>query len=219
MAAAVRADTRVIFVANPNNPTGTWLAPAAVQAFLQKVRPEVLVVLDEAYNEYLEPGMRAEGVRWLDAFPNLVITRTFSKAYGLAGLRVGYALAHTGVADLMNRVRQPFNVSHLAQAAAVAALSDDEFVQKSYELNREGMRQLTEGFRRLGLDWIESHANFISFRVGDGAGIFQRLLRQGVIVRPIGAYGMPEHLRVSIGTAQENQRFLSVLESVLLDHR
>lgn len=219
MASAIRADTRIVFMANPNNPTGTWIAPEAVLAFLRKVPADVLVVLDEAYNEYLEPALRCDSARWLEQFPNLVISRTFSKAYGLAGLRVGYALVRPEVADLMNRVRQPFNVSHLAQVAAVAALADQEFVQKSYALNRDGMRQLTDAFQGLGLPWIPSHANFVSFRVGDGAGVFQGLLRQGVIVRPIGAYGMPEHLRVSIGTQAENQRFLSVLESVLAGHR
>lgn len=219
MAAAIRADTRIVFVANPNNPTGTWIAPDAVLAFLRKVPSDVLIVLDEAYNEYLEPALRGDSARWLEEFPNLVISRTFSKAYGLAGLRVGYALVRPEVADLMNRVRQPFNVSHIAQVAAVAALADQEFVQKSYALNRDGMQVLTEAFRRLGLSWIPSHANFVSFRVGDGAGVFQRLLRQGVIVRPIGAYGMPEHLRVSIGTQAENQRFLAVLEAVLAGHR
>jgi histidinol-phosphate aminotransferase len=219
MAAAVRADTRIVFIANPNNPTGTWIAPDAVLAFLRRIPPDVLVVLDEAYNEYLEPALRGAGVRWLEEFPNLVVSRTFSKAYGLAGLRVGYALVRPEVADLMNRVRQPFNVSHIAQVAAVAALADQEFVQKSYALNRDGMQVLTDAFRRFGLPWIPSHANFVSFRVGDGAGVFQRLLRQGVIVRPIGAYGMPEYLRVSIGTQAENQRFLAVLEAVLAGHR
>jgi histidinol-phosphate aminotransferase len=219
MAAAVRDDTRVVFLANPNNPTGTWLPPDAVHAFLRKVPGRVLVVLDEAYNEYLEPLHRGQSARWLDEFPNLLVSRTFSKAYGLAGLRVGYGLARPEVADLMNRVRQPFNVSHIAQAAAVAALGDDDFVRKSFELNRDGMRTLTEGFRRLGLDWIPSHANFVSFHAGDGAATFQRLLRQGVIVRPIGSYGMPRHLRVTVGTPDENERFLASLESALAGHR
>jgi len=215
MAAAIRADTRVVFLANPNNPTGTWLPPDQVHAFLRKLPTDVLVVLDEAYYEYLEPGQRGDSVRWLDEFANLVVSRTFSKAYGLAGLRVGYGLARPEVADLMNRVRQPFNVSHIAQVAAVAGLADDEFVRRSFELNRDGMQVLTEGFRRLGLAWIPSHANFVTFKVGDGAGVFQRLLKQGVIVRPLGGYGMPSHLRVTVGTQGENQRFLETLESVL----
>jgi histidinol-phosphate aminotransferase len=215
MAAAIRSDTRVVFVANPNNPTGTWIEPGKVRDFLRRVPSDVLVVLDEAYNEYLDPARRADSARWVDEFPNLVVSRTFSKAYGLAGLRVGFALVRPGVADLMNRVRQPFNVSHIAQVAAVAALADKAFVDRSYELNRHGMQVLTEGFRRMKREWIPSHANFVTFHVGDGAGVFQRLLKQGVIVRPIGAYGLPQHLRVTIGTAAENERFLAALETAL----
>ena len=215
MAAAIREDTRMVFVANPNNPTGTWIAPAAVKRFLDRVPCHVLVVLDEAYNEYLAPDQQADSIGWMRALPNLLLTRTFSKAYGLAGLRVGYAVAHPGVADLMNRVRQPFNVSSIAQAAAVAALHDEAFVRRSFELNQAGMRQLTFGFRGLGLDWIESHANFVSVHVGDAPRVYRDLLRLGVIVRPVGAYGMPQHLRVSIGLEQENTRFLEALSQVL----
>ena len=215
MAKAVRSDTRVVFVANPNNPTGTWLTPQAVRAFLQKIPADVLVVLDEAYNEYLDAEDRSDAVRWSDEFPNLVVSRTFSKAYGLAGLRVGYGFSHPRVVDLMNRVRQPFNVSDIAQAAATAALHDHEFVEQSTLLNKQGMKALTEGFRRLGLSWIPSHGNFVCVKVGEGAAVFQRLLRQGVIVRPVAAYGMPEYLRISIGTESENARFLAALETVL----
>jgi histidinol-phosphate aminotransferase len=215
MAAAVRADTRLIFVANPNNPTGTWLPPENVLAFLRKLPRRVLLVLDEAYNEYLPAEDQADSVRWIGQHPNLLVSRTFSKAYGLAGLRVGYAFAHPQVADLLNRVRQPFNVSSVAQAAATAALDDVAFVNKSFELNRAGMRQITHGFERLGLSWIASHGNFVSFRVAKAPQVYQALLRKGVIVRPIGAYAMPEHLRVSIGLEQENQRFLDSLAQVL----
>ena len=215
MGKAIRGDTRIVFVANPNNPTGTWIAPKRIRSFLEKVAADVLVILDEAYNEYLDADLRGDAVRWVEEFPNLVVSRTFSKAYGLAGLRVGYGLAHPQVADLMNRVRQPFNVSHIAQAAAVAALFDDEFVEQSRQLNRQGMNTLTEGFRRLRLSWIPSHGNFVSFKVGQGTEIFLRLLSHGVIVRPIAAYGMPEYLRVSIGTEAENARFLSALEIVI----
>ena len=215
MCKAIRGDTRIVFVANPNNPTGTWIAPKRMRSFLEKVPVDVLVILDEAYNEYLDPDLRGDAVRWVEQFPNLVVSRTFSKAYGLAGLRVGYGLAHPQVADLMNRVRQPFNVSHIAQAAAVAALFDDEFVEQSRQLNRQGMNTLTAGFRRLRLSWIPSHGNFVSFKVGQGTEIFRRLLSHGVIVRPIAAYGMPEYLRVSIGTEAENARFLSALEIVI----
>jgi len=219
MARAVRGDTRVVFVANPNNPTGTWLAPDALRAFLRKLPADVLLVLDEAYYEYLDPGLRGDSPKWLEHFPNLVISRTFSKAYGLAGLRVGFAFAHPQVADLMNRVRQPFNVSSIAQAAAVAALADQDFVHRSRALNSQGMQVLTNGFKRLGLSWIPSYANFVSFKVQKAAEVFQRLLRQGVIVRPIAGYGMPEYLRVTVGTEPENARFLAALEAVLTDLR
>lgn len=219
MARAVRADTRVVFVANPNNPTGTWLTPDALRAFLRNVPADVLLVLDEAYYEYLDLGLRGDSLKWLEQFPNLVVSRTFSKAYGLAGLRVGFAFAHPQVADLMNRVRQPFNVSSIAQAAAVAALADQDFVHKSRALNDKGMQALTGGFKRLGLSWIPSYANFVSFKVSRAAEVFQRLLRQGVIVRPIAGYGMPEYLRVTVGTEAENSRFLAALEAVLTDLR
>src|SRR5204863_9087661 len=156
-------------------------------------------------------NLRAPTVAWLKRHPNLVITRTFSKAYGLAGLRVGYALAHPSVADLMNRVRQPFNVNGVALAAAVAALNDMEFVARSYADNLQGMKQLEEGARALGLEFIRSHGNFLTLRVGKAAEIYKRLLRRSVIVRPIAGYGLPEHLRVTVGTAAENAKFLAAL--------
>ena len=215
MRRAITRSTRLVFIANPNNPTGT-LAPAReLEAFIGGLPREVLVVLDEAYNEYLSPEHRSDSIGWLKRFPNLVVTRTFSKVYGLAGLRVGYALAAAGVADLMNRVRQPFNVNSVALAAATAALEDIAFVRESFELNRSGMRQLTEGFRRLAIEYIPSHGNFVSFRVKDAAGAYQKLLRAGVIVRPIASYGMPQHLRVTVGLESENARFLAALEPAL----
>jgi len=215
MAKAIRGDTRVVFVANPNNPTGTWLPPQAIREFLEKIPADVLVVLDEAYNEYLDADLRSDAASWSGEFPNLVVSRTFSKAYGLAGLRVGYGFAHAQVADLMNRVRQPFNVSDIAQTAAAAALFDDEFVEQSYLLNKRGMQTLTDGFLRLGLSWIPSHANFVCVKVGKGAEVFNRLLKHGIIVRPIASYGLPEYLRVTIGTESENERFLAALAIVL----
>lgn len=215
MAAAVRPDTRVLWIANPNNPTGTFAEPGAVIGLLERVPSRVVVVLDEAYNEYLPDAQRVDSLRWIEHFPNLVVTRTFSKAYGLAGLRVGFAVAHPDIADLMNRVRQPFNVSSVAQAAAVAALSDEDFVARSRALNDAGMRQLTESFKALKLDYIPSCGNFISVRVGNGAHVYQRLLRAGVIVRPVGAYQMPEYVRVSIGTQAENARFIEALPAAL----
>jgi len=215
MRAAIRPDTRIIWIANPNNPTGNFLPYPEVRAFLESVPKDVVVVLDEAYNEYLPPAERVDTAAWIKDFPNLVVTRTFSKIFGLAGLRVGYALASAEIADLMNRVRQPFNVNNLAIAAAVAALDDHEFVAASYELNRNGMEQIVAGMKRLGFEYIPSYGNFVTFKAGDGAGINQKLLKQGVIVRPIGGYGLPEWLRVTIGTEPENSRFLEALEKAL----
>lgn len=213
--AAVRADTRVIWIANPNNPTGNFLPYAQVRTFLESVPRDVAVVLDEAYNEYLSPSDRADTLSWVRDFPNLIVTRTFSKVYGLAGLRIGFAVASAEVADLMNRVRQPFNVNNLALAAAQAAIDDHLFIAESYELNRRGMEQILAGLKRLGLAHIPSHGNFLTFAVGDGAAINRKLLKQGVIVRPIGGYGLPNHLRVTIGTETENARFLEALDKAL----
>jgi histidinol-phosphate aminotransferase len=215
MAAAIRDDTCVVFVANPNNPTGTWHAPEQVLAFLRRVPANVLVVLDEAYFEYLDPQVRGNAIDWIGQFSNLLVTRTFSKAYGLAAMRVGYGIAAPPIAELINRVRQPFNVNSVAQAGAVAALADEDFVEAGRRLNRQGMDILTRGFEGLGLSWIPSQANFVSVRVGRGMEVFQGLLKRGVIVRPTGAYAMPEYLRVTIGTAAENRRFLETLEAVL----
>ena len=212
MRAAIRPDTRIVWITNPNNPTGNFLPYPEVRAFLEAVPKDVVVVLDEAYNEYLPPSERVDTAAWIADFQNLVVTRTFSKIFGLAGLRVGYALASTEIADLMNRVRQPFNVNNLAIAAAIAALDDHLFVAESYELNRRGMEQLVAGLKRLGLEHIPSHGNFVTFRAGDGAAVNQKLLKQGVIVRPIGGYGLPEWLRVTIGSETENARFLEALE-------
>lgn len=215
MRAAIRPDTKIVWIANPNNPTGTFVPYDKLKAFLQAVPSDVVVVLDEAYNEYIPPAERLDTVSWLPQFPNLVITRTFSKIYGLAGLRIGYALASEAIAGLMNRVRQPFNCNNLALAAGCAALDDHQFVAESYELNRRGMAQILDGLKRLGLSHVPSHGNFIAFVVTDGAAINQRLLKQGVIVRPLGGYGMPNHLRVTIGTEAENARFLEVLAVAL----
>jgi histidinol-phosphate aminotransferase len=216
MARAIDDETYVAWLANPNNPTGTFARHEEVEAFIKRVPERVLVVLDEAYNEYLPPELRGDSARLLKRHPNLVITRTFSKAYGLAGLRVGYALAHPSVADVMNRVRQPFNVNSLALVAASAALDDMEFVARSYAENLQGLRTLEEGARALGLDYIPSHANFLTIKVGKAGDIYKRLLRRGVIVRPVGGgYGLNEHLRVTVGTAAENERFLGALAASL----
>ncbi len=215
MRRAVTTRTRLVFIANPNNPTGTLVGAAALEQFISGLPRDIVIVLDEAYNEYLEEAARADSIGWLGRFPNLIVTRTFSKVYGLAGLRVGYAFAAAGVADLMNRVRQPFNVNSVALAAATAALEDDEFVRQSFELNRAGMKQVTAGLKRLEIEFIPSFGNFVSFKVGDGATVFRKLLEMGVIVRPIASYGMPAHLRVTIGLEPENARFLAALEQAL----
>ncbi len=215
MRAAITSRTRIVFVANPNNPTGTLLAAADLEAFIASVPRDVLVVLDEAYNEYMEPSDRADSIAWLARFPNLIVSRTFSKAYGLAALRIGYGIMDAGVADMLNRVRQPFNVNALAQAAALAALADAEYVDSSRLLNREGLAQLARGFTALGLASVPSHGNFILVKVGDAPTVYQRLLEQGVIVRPVANYGLPEWLRISVGLTSENERFLSALRNAL----
>lgn len=215
MRAAIRPDTRIVWIANPNNPTGNFLPYADVRAFMESVPKDVVVVLDEAYNEYIPPAERVDTAAWLADFPNLVICRTFSKIYGLAGLRIGYGLASTAVADLMNRVRQPFNVNNLALAGAVAALDDVDFLNASYELNRAGMAQIVAALDQLGLEHIPSCGNFVTFRAGDAAAVNQKLLQQGVIVRPIAGYGLPEWLRVTIGKAEENARFIEALQKAL----
>jgi len=215
MRAAVTPHTRIVFVANPNNPTGTWIPPSQLEAFIDSVPRDVLVVLDEAYNEYLEPADRADSVRWIERFAHLCVSRSFSKAYGLAALRIGYGVMATEVADMFNRVRQPFNVNALAQAAAVAALEDTAYVEESRALNRQGLAQLYAGFDALGLRYVRSHGNFVLVRVGEAARINTALLHKGVIVRPVASYGLPEWLRVSVGLAAENERFLAALREIL----
>lgn len=191
------------------------LEKAALLEFLRKVPQRTLVVLDEAYDEYMPADSKSESFKWLAEFDNLIISRTFSKAYGLAGLRIGYGVASASVADMMNRVRQPFNVNSVAQAAAIASLNDDDFVARSYALNRAGMLQLTQAFNKLGLSYIPSFGNFVSFRIDKAGEVYQQLLKQGVIVRPIANYEMPDYLRVSIGLFDENARFLEVLENII----
>jgi histidinol-phosphate aminotransferase len=217
MLAAIAPDTRLVFVANPNNPTGTFIGAEAMSAFLAAVPPRVVVVLDEAYNEYLAPELRHPSVEWVRRFPNLLVSRSFSKAYGLAGLRIGYGVAQPELTDLLNRVRQPFNCNSLAQAAAVAALADEAFVARSVDLNRRGMAQLTAAFDSLGLRYLPSAGNFVLVHVGDGARVYMGLLRRGVIVRPVANYGLPEWLRVTIGLPEENARFVDALGAALRD--
>jgi len=209
--------TRVVFVANPNNPTGTWQKTAELEKFLESVPESVIVVVDEAYFEYVEAEMDCpNALRWLDRFPNLIVTRTFSKAYGLAGLRVGYAVTHPQVADLLNRVREPFNVNSLALTAATAALDDFEHLERSRAVNRDGMKRLLEFCRRQGLAWLPSAGNFLCVDVGrPGREVFLELLKRGVIARPVDNYGLPRFLRISIGAETENARLIEALAEVL----
>jgi histidinol-phosphate aminotransferase len=211
MLAAITGSTRVVFIANPNNPTGTWLAGDVVERFISAVPRDVIVVLDEAYDEFLDPSERAPSTAWISRYPNLVVSHTFSKAHGLAALRVGYGVMDAAIADLLNRVRQPFNVNSLAQTAALAALEDTQYVEDSRVLNREGRRQLEAGLQALRLRYLPSRGNFVLFEAGDAMAVYQALLRQGVIVRPVANYGLPAWLRVTVGTAQENERFLASL--------
>lgn len=216
MLAAIDDNTRVVFIANPNNPTGTWFGPEALHRFLKRVPKTVLVVLDEAYIEYADGDELPDGMKFLAEHPNLLVSRTFSKAYGLAALRVGYAISSPAIAAVLNRVRQPFNVNSLALTAACAALADEDYLQRSRQVNTAGMQQLEAGLRALNLSWIPSRGNFIAVDFGrEAAPINQALLHEGVIVRPVAGYGMPHFLRVSIGTEQENARFLHVLRGVL----
>ena len=215
MAAAIDPTTRVVFVANPNNPTGTFLSPTELETFLARIPSDVIVLLDEAYLEYLPPAMRFDSTQWLARFPNLVISHTFSKAYGLAGLRVGFGLAQQDVSDILNRVRSPFNVNSLALIAAEAALGDDAFLQRSYDINHSGLQRLQSAFDDMRLPYIASHGNFVLVKVGHAGAVYEKLLRLGVIVRPVANYGLPEWLRVTVGLPEENEIFLQALASAL----
>lgn len=216
MAALVDYNTRVVFIANPNNPTGTWLKTDALIAFLDQLPGHVITVLDEAYTEYVSEADFPNGLELLLAYPNLIVTRTFSKIYGLAGLRVGYGIAGRELISLIGRVRHPFNVNSPALAAAEAALNDVDFVARSVEVNRLGLIQLRQGFEALGLKAIPSVGNFISVDLQrNGAQVNDALLREGVVVRPVANYKLPNHLRISVGTAAQNERFLMALDKVL----
>jgi len=207
---AITNKTKVIFIANPNNPTGTLLSNEEIYNFLKKVSNDIIIVLDQAYIEYLD--VEDVYIDWLKDFPNLVITRSFSKAYGLAGLRVGYSISSEEIADYLNRIRQPFNVNLIAQEAAIAALADSDFLTESVKVNSEGLLQLEEGFRSLGLKFIKSHANFISVKVSSSMDLNQKLLEKGIIVRPV---EMKDYLRISVGTFAENAKFLEVLKEII----
>ena len=218
MLAAIKPNTRLIYIGNPNNPTGTFLDGGKIEAFLERVPSDVVVVLDEAYTEYLPDTDRYDSLRWVDRFQNLLVTRTFSKAFGLAGLRVGFGVASVALTELLNRMRHPFNVNVLAQAAAIAALDDEDFVTRSRELNRQGYLQLTQAFEALGLVYVPSRGNFVMVKMGDDDDTAPRvcaaLMRRGVIVRPLANYGLPQWLRITIGLAQENERFIFELRLI-----
>lgn len=216
MAQLINERTRVVFVANPNNPTGTWVDADALRGFIASVPEQTLVVIDEAYIEYVSEPNFPDASRWLAQFPNLIVTRTFSKAYGLAGLRVGYALSDPAVADMLNRVRQPFNVNSIALAAALAALDDAGHLQRSIETNRSGIAQVSAGCDALGVRHLPSAGNFVLVDCGrPAAPVYEAMLRQGVIVRPVSNYRLPNHLRITIGTRAQNERVLSALSRAL----
>lgn len=216
MADAIDNDTAVVFIANPNNPTGTAINEAGIVDFLDKVPANVIVVLDEAYFEYAAGDEFPDGVSLLSHYPNLVVTRTFSKAYGLAGLRVGYAVASEKITDVLNRVRAPFNVNSLGLAAAQAVLADEDYLRRGIEVNRQGMEQLIAGFSAFDLSHIPSRGNFVAVEFSTDTGaLYHQLLNEGVIVRPVGVYEMPNHLRVSVGLDHENDVLLNALKKLL----
>lgn len=216
MVRAIDDNTRILFIANPNNPTGTWLEPAAIEALLEAAPPRVLVVLDEAYREFQSPELRPDSRAWLEHYPNLVVTRTFSKAHGLAGLRMGYALSHPAIADRLNRVRQPFNVNSLATVAALAALADPDHVARTVANNREQRPWLRAELEALDCAALPSEANFLTVDTGgDGQAVYRALLAAGIIVRPMAGYGLPRHLRITIGTPEQNRRLLTALPAAL----
>jgi histidinol-phosphate aminotransferase len=215
LAEAVSPRTRMIFLANPNNPTGTIYRREEWERFLANVSRDVLLIVDEAYFEYVQDRDYPDSLRYHAEGRAIITLRTFSKLYGLAGLRIGYGIGSKELISLMHRVRQPFNVNAPAQWAALAALEDSEHVQRSLAVNRQGLEFLQKEFTRLGLEFVPSHANFILLRVGKGQEVFQRLLKQGVIVRPMAGYRFPEHVRVTVGTLAENQKFIAALEKVI----
>ncbi|MEY3952829.1 MAG: hypothetical protein RL320_1631 [Pseudomonadota bacterium] len=226
MRAAIREDTAVVWVANPNNPTGSFLEPDVLEAFIAAVPSQTIVVLDEAYVEYLDPKEAIPSFEWVERYPNLVVSRSFSKAYGLAGLRVGFGVAQPWVTDLLNRVRQPFNVNSLAMAAAAESLFDDEFLRRTAVLNAEGLTYLSEALKARGLTPLPSKGNFIlvdlrprlepsADRPSLGVWLFEALMARGVITRPVANYGLPHHLRISIGTRAELDAFLKALDALL----
>jgi histidinol-phosphate aminotransferase len=208
--------TRVVFIANPNNPTGTWMDADSVEAMLDRITANVIVVLDLAYLEYMDADLKPDIKHLLDRYENLIITCTFSKVYALAGLRIGYGISHPDIADLLNRVRQPFNTSLIAQAAALAALDDEDHIQRSIRLNNEGKAFLQRELDRLGLAYLPSMGNFLAVNMGQPAApVYDALLKKGIIVRPVANYRMPDYLRITIGTSEQNNRLIEALSGVM----
>ncbi|MDG2252223.1 MAG: histidinol-phosphate transaminase [Methylophilaceae bacterium] len=213
---AINENTKVIYIANPNNPTGTLIDKSTLKSFLDKVPNNIVVVLDEAYDEYLDNNLKSEAFDWIAKYKNLLISRSFSKAYGLAGLRLGYGVSSANLVEVINRIRQPFNVNSLAQIAGIASLDDDDFIVTSKKINDKGMKQLTNAFSSLGIEFIRSYGNFIAFKFKDELAAmmyYQHLLKNGIIIRPIANYKMPEFLRVSIGLELENDKFIKILSN------
>jgi histidinol-phosphate aminotransferase len=216
MLALISDNTRVIFIANPNNPTGTWLEHDELKTFIEQVPGHIAIVIDEAYFEYVDLEQYPNSLQWLDQFSNLIVTRTFSKIYGIAGLRIGYSVSSPELCDLFNRVRQPFNGNTLALAAARVALDDEAFVEQSRRSNQQGLLSMQAWFDKHGIDYIPSVGNFLTVRFGDNsAEIYQQLLERGVIVRPVGNYNMPDFLRISVGSKPQLEQLFAVLEDVL----
>lgn len=215
MLRAITPQTRIVFVANPNNPTGTLAPRAEVVKFVNEVPDNVLLVMDEAYIEFLDDAVDLVPLIRLGARKNLILMRTFSKIYGLAGLRIGYGIANAELVSALEKIRQPFNANLLAQTAALAALDDDEHVRKTRANNFAGLEFFTRALRKLDLEYVPSSANFILIRVGEGQKVFEAMQREGVITRPMGGYQLPEWIRISVGTAKENGRSLTVLKDVL----
>jgi len=208
--------TRLVFIANPNNPTGTWMDADTVKAMLDRIPSDVILVLDLAYLEYMQNEFKPDIKSLLASYNNLIITCTFSKVYALAGLRIGYGLSHPDIADVLNRVRQPFNTNLIAQAAALAALDDDAHIQASISLNNDGKAFLQNELARLGLSYLPSMGNFLAVNFNrDAMPVYDALLRKGVIVRPLANYNMPDYLRITIGTADQNKRLIEALSGVL----
>lgn len=216
MKALINDNTRVVFIANPNNPTGTWLTRDALKSFIEQVPEHIAIVIDEAYFEYVELEQYPDSLQWLAQHPNLVVTRTFSKIYGLAGLRIGYGISSPELCDLFNRVRQPFNGNTMALAAALAALDDQSFVEKSRASNHQGLQMMQDWFGQQGIEFIPSVGNFLTVRFGETSQqVYQAMLERGVIVRPVANYGMPEFLRISVGTQAQIEQMIALLDDIL----